>query len=178
MGEEGGGARRGAQLSAHLRSQAVDFCTTVQPLDLGLEELQSVGETLLTRSGLQSWTLLQGSSRRPSNHLTHILLFNYTNRFPKALPGKVQSASWQRQSGTWSQATFHWSPPHPHTPLVLYLLQILKLLREEKGQYNRAFLSLSSDPAEKVDYNQDEIGSCRIWAKFRSLGSGGKHITM
>lgn len=43
MGEEGGGARRGAQLSAHLRSQAVDFCTTVQPLDLGLEELQSVG---------------------------------------------------------------------------------------------------------------------------------------
>lgn len=98
---------------------AVLVSTAVHTLGSGWEAPQGVRETLPTASGLQSWPLLRRSSWRSLSHLTHILSFNYTNRFPKAMAGMVQSASRQNQE---ESVALH-SPPLPG-PSTFYLLQI------------------------------------------------------
>lgn len=69
----------------------------VHPLALGWGGPQGFGGIRATAAGLQSWSVLRRRCRCPLSHLTHILPFNYTSRFPKAMPGTVQSASWQRR---------------------------------------------------------------------------------
>ena len=98
------------------------------------------------------------------SHLTHILPFNYTSRFPKAMLRMVQSTSWQRQ-GTQGAGTLPQHPPsfYRHSPaLVLFIYYRFKSYYVEGNKGNRVmlnqvFLAMSLDLAEKADSHLDGL---------------------
>ena len=109
------------------------------PPGFRLRRTQGFGGILATAAGLQSWPVLRRSCRCPLSHLTHILPFNYMSRFPKAMPGTVQSTSWQRWV-TWGAGVLPQQPPPLYRcspALVLFIYYRFKSYYVEGNKGNR-----------------------------------------